>query len=594
LKTGFLIIARLKSTRLPEKLLREVYGRPILAFMIDRLKLAKRVDRIIVCTSTNPQDDRLVDLAVSQGVAYYRGNEDDVVKRLHDAAVAFDIDYILSITGDCPFVDPVYADKMVDAFESTNADLILASDLPHGAFSWGIKPSALKKVLEIKNAEDTEVWGRYFTDTDLFHVYNLPIENVFHRQPELRMTLDYQEDLEFFKAVYKHLYQPGKVFSLDDILNLLKEHPEIIEINCHCAEAYKKRWTKQSDIKLKPRYSVSKVAVIGCGSIGQRHIRNLRSLGITDIIAFRTLKGYFNDLPPELEVKETADWDQLFAEKPDVAIVSNPSNLHLETMNSLIPRIKGIFIEKPLSNSLEGVELLLNRIKQHRTISFVGYNLQFDKAILAIQDILNSEEMGRPLVFQCQVGHWLPDWHPYEDYRDSFAARRDLGGGVSLTLIHEIHLAQELLGPVEKVQAIFPEYKQLQLDVDVIADLMLCHTSGAVSQIHLDYVQRPLQRCGTISCEHGWIRYDLVSGQVMAQSANETNPRVVWNGSTCDPNQQYIDEIATFVRYTREGRVRHPHDAWKAARSLAIVDTAFIAAASGRMSKLPAWIQGLD
>lgn len=590
MKTGFLMIGRLKSTRLPKKLLIEIEGRPILAYMFDRIKQCRRVDEIILCTSTNPQDDPLEDLAKTENVSIFRGHEDDVLKRLYDASVVFDIDYILSMTCDCPFVDPIYADKMADTFESTDADLILALDLPHGVYSWGIKPSALKKVLEIKDTADTEVWGRYFTDTDLFHVYDLPIENAFHRQPGLRMTLDYPEDLEFFKAVFAYLYQPGKFFSLDDILNLLKKHPEITEVNRHCAEAYKKRWTKQSDIKLKPRYSVSKVVVIGCGSIGQRHIKNLHSLGITEITALRTLKGHFKALPTDLEVKEVARWDNLLAEKPDIAIVSNPSNLHLETVNRLIPHVKGVFIEKPLSDTLEGVQSLLNRINQHGIISFAGFNLQFHKAILAVQEILNSEKMGRLLVFQCQVGHWLPDWHSYEDYRKSYAARRDLGGGVSLTLIHEIHLAQELLGPVEKVQAIYSKYNQLQLDVDVIADLMLRHTSGAISQIHLDYVQRPLQRCGVISCENGWIRYDLVSNQVMAQSSNETKPKVVWDGSAYDPNQQYIDEMATFIRYTREGRVRHPYDAWKAARSLAIVDAAFTSANSECMCELPAWV----
>lgn len=588
------MIGRLKSTRLPKKLLLDIEGRPILAHMFDRIKQCRRVDEIILCTSTNPQDDPLEDLAKTENISIFRGHEDDVLKRLYDASVTFGLDYILSMTCDCPFVDPVYADKMVGEFESTEADLIFALDLPHGAYSWGIKPFALKKVLEIKDTAKTEVWGRYFTDTDLFNVHHMSIENEFHRQPGLRMTLDYPEDLEFFKAVFAHLYQPGKFFSLDDILNLLKQHPEIIELNRNCAKAYKKRWTKQSDIKLKPRYFVSRVAVIGCGSIGQRHIKNLRSLGVTEITALRTFKGHSKSLSPDLEVKEVARWDNLLAEKPDIAIVSNPSKLHLETVNSLLPHVKGVFIEKPLSDTLEGVQSMLDGIKQHRTISFVGYNLQFHKAILAVQKIVNSEEMGRPLVFQCQVGQWLPDWHPYEDYRKLYAARRDLGGGVSLSLIHEIHLAQELLGPVEKVQAVFPEYNQLQVDVDVIADLMLCHTSGAVSQIHLDYVQRPLQRCGVISCETGWIRYDLVSNQVMAQSSNETKSRVVWDGSAYDPNQQYIDEMATFIRYTKEGRIRHPYDAWQAAKSLAIVDTAFVSADSGCMSELPTWIRELE
>ncbi|HEY6218389.1 MAG TPA: NTP transferase domain-containing protein, partial [Pyrinomonadaceae bacterium] len=145
MKTGFLITARLKSTRLPLKLLQPVENRPIFSHMLDRLKLAKRVDQIIVCTSTNPQDDPLIELAEAEGVASFRGDEDDVVKRLSDAATAFGLDYILSITADCPFSDPGYADRIVEAYLQTNADLIRALTLPHGAFSYGVKPEAFRK-----------------------------------------------------------------------------------------------------------------------------------------------------------------------------------------------------------------------------------------------------------------------------------------------------------------------------------------------------------------------------------------------------------------------------------------------------------------
>jgi len=593
-KTGFLITARLKSTRLPEKLLRKVCGRPIFAHMLDRLKLAQRVDQIIVCTSTNPQDDPLVDLALSEGAAYFRGDEEDVLKRLYDAAVAFQIDYILNITADCPFVDPVYAGMIVDAFEATNADLIRAFDLPLGAYSYGIKPSALQEVLEIKDTKDTEVWGRYFTDTGLFHVYDLPIDNPLHNQPDLRMTLDYPEDLEFFKAVFAHLYQPGKVFSFDDILHFLKEHPEVVELNRHCGEAYLKRWTRQSEIKLRPRYVVRRVAVLGCGSIGQRHIRNLRSLGITDIVASRSRRGHFKELDPGLGVQEVQDWQDLIDSQPDVAIISNPTSLHLETAARLVPHVRGLFIEKPLAPSLDGVKALLEQVNAHKVISFVGYNLQFHPVVRVIQELLESERPGRPLILQCQVGHWLPDWHPYEDYRKAYYARKELGGGVALTMIHEVHLALELLGPARAVSCLLSGSDLLPLDVDVIADMMVQHTSGAVSQIHLDYIQRPLHRCGVISCERGWISYDLVLPKVVVRFEDELAPHVAWEGPDYDANQPYIDEMRTFLRYVSEGRVRNEFDVWQATRSLAVVDAAFASARSGCLSDLPAGVLDLD
>ena len=593
MNVGYLITARLKSTRLPKKLLREIQGKPILSHMLDRLKLAGKVDRIVICTSSDPQDAPLIDIAGENGVGCYCGDPDDVIARLSGAAEENDFDYVLNITGDCPFVDPVYVDKIVDAYERTGADLIRVFDLPHGAFSYGIRPAALKKILEIKQSNDTEVWGRYFTDTDLFHVYDLPVQNAFHRKPHLRMTLDYPEDLAFFEAVFKHLYREGSVFSLDDILQLLEEHPEIIELNRDCKGRFRKRFNSQSEISLKQRYNVARAAVIGCGSIGQRHIRNLRSLGVTDVIALRSKQGHFQDLPPELEVREVDGWSSLFAENPDIAIVSNPTSLHLETLEKLIPQVKGIFIEKPLSDSLKGVKALLEKIKRYRVICFVGYNLQFHPAIRAIRHALDSDMIGQPLVFQCQVGHWLPDWHPYEAFQKAYYARKDLGGGVTLTLIHEIHLAISLLGTVEEIYSIFPDNQLLPVSVDTVADLMTRHDSGAVSHIHLDYIQRPYHRSGIISGEKGWIRYDLANPRVMAQFAGEDAPRCLWDGAEYDVNQQYLDEMDTFLNYVREGRIRHPFDVWRATQSLAVADLSLNSREKNGLKSMPAWVRNL-
>ena len=594
MNTGFLITARLKSSRLPMKLLREVEGRPIFAHMLDRLKLTRNANQIIICTSTNAQDDPLESLAESEGVACFRGDEDDVVKRLSDAATKFKLDYILSITADCPFSDPEYADKIVETYKQTNADLIRALDLPHGAFSYGVKPAAFEKIVEIKDQRDSEVWGRYFTDTDLFEVYDLPIENEFHRQPSIRMTLDYPEDLEFFKAVFAHLYQPGKVFTLDEILRFLRAHPEVVEINRNCAAAFYKRWYAQSSIKLKPRYEIKRAVIFGCGSIGQRHIRNLQTLGMDDIVAVRTREGHRKDLDPALRVKEVNDWSDVAAFNPDVAIISNPTSLHLQTISSCLPHVRGIFIEKPLAASLNGIEELLNEIRTRRVVSFVGYNLQFHPLVQALRQFIQSESAGAPLLLQCQVGQWIEDWHPEEDYTQAYYARKDLGGGALLTMIHELHLAVQLLGPARRVSAILPQCSLLKVDVDAVADLMVDHSTGAVSQVHLDMIQRPAHREGVVSCERGWCRYNLLTNTLVGQLNDQNEAATIWQQGDYDINESYLEEMKTFLSYVREGRVRHDYDAWKAAQSLAIAASALTANESHAWVTTPDWVRSLN
>lgn len=345
---------------------------------------------------------------------------------------------------------------------------------------------------------------------------------------------------------------------------------------------------------INQEYTKLKVAVFGCGSIGQRHIRNLLSLGVTDIIALRSRQGHFQQIDSNLNVKEVYEWSELIDSKPDIALIANPTSYHLETATKILPYVKGLFIEKPLAVSLDGVEQLLLHIKKYRVTSFVGYNFQFHKVTEVIQNLLANSNLGNPLVFQCQVGQWLPDWHPYENYLESYSARQELGGGVSLTLIHEIHLAVELLGTVKGVFCLLPNSSLLPLEVDAIADFMTQHASGAVSQIHLDYIQQPFHRRGVISCERGWISYDLLKPKVTAQLTTESEPSVIWENLKYDTNIPYIEQMRTFLSYVTQGLVRHEFDAWKAVQSLAIVDTAFKAARLGYFMELPNWIYQLE
>lgn len=139
MKIGYLLIGRLKSTRLHKKLLLKIKKKPIISHLIDRLKLSKKINEIIICTSTFKQDKPLAKIAKENNVKCFFGHPDDVLQRMHDAAIEHKLDYILTITADCPFVDPYYADAIVNTYMKTNADLIRQFDLPHGAFSYGIK-----------------------------------------------------------------------------------------------------------------------------------------------------------------------------------------------------------------------------------------------------------------------------------------------------------------------------------------------------------------------------------------------------------------------------------------------------------------------
>lgn len=581
MKVGYLVTARLKSTRLPRKLLLEIKGKSVISHMLDRLKLANNVDEIIICTSTEDQDRPLGELARENNVKCFFGNPDDVLTRLLGAADEFNLDYILNITADCPFVDPFYADKIVEEYLETNADLIRQFDLPHGVFSYGIKVEALRKVVELKDSSDTEVWGRYFTDTGLFNVVDLNVNDKHHNRPGLRMTLDYPEDLEFFKAVFDVLYVENKVFSLTSILNLLDAHPEIIELNKSCGLKFKRRFISQSEPMLKKVNKVKTALIIGSGSIGQRHIRNLIHTGINDIIALRSQKGHYKKLPKDLHVIEVGSWDDAIKKKPDIAIISNPTSLHLEVASTISNHVKGVFIEKPLSNSLDNCQELIDTLNKNQVVSFVGHNLMFHPIIKNLIKFYDENDVGEIINIQCQVGQWLPDWHPYEDYKKAYFSRKDLGGGVALTLIHEIHLVIELAGQPIRVSGEITGYKKLDLDVDVCSDLMLKHKTGAVSQIHLDYLQQPSHRSGLVTFEKAWLGYDFNKMEITGQRINE-EPQMLWNNSDYDSNQMYVDQLKEFIRFVEEGRVKHQYDAISSVESLKVVEAFFKSNKTGK------------
>lgn len=251
MKTAIFLSIREKATRLPKKVLLEIKGKTVTEHLIDRLKQTKLPDLIVLCTSTHPNDAILVEIAKKNGIEYFRGSEDDKLNRYLNAALKFGVDFMVIVDGDDIFCDPVFIDKIIERFIQTNADFITCKDLPLGVASSGIKLEALKKVCEIKDESDTEVWGGYFMETGLFTVEYLKVGDEDLRHPEIRMTLDYPEDFEFFKAVFDGLYVPGKFFSLKEIMRLLKNNPHIVNINKDMQKAYLENLRKHTKIKLK-------------------------------------------------------------------------------------------------------------------------------------------------------------------------------------------------------------------------------------------------------------------------------------------------------------------------------------------------------
>lgn len=234
IKIGFLITARLKSTRLPFKIIKDLNGKTVIERVIDRIKQIKDISEIVLCTSTNPEDRRLVDIARENDIYYFNGDEEDVLQRLLDAAKFFTMDYFLGITADNPLITVHYSNLIIDEIKTNHYDFIKLEGLPLGAATYGMKVKALETICKVKTIVDTEIWGYLIDRPEIFDVKTIKVEGKLIR-PELRFTLDYEEDYELINDIYSNV-PFGKVLNLYNAIDYLDKNPEIAKINQNCVQ----------------------------------------------------------------------------------------------------------------------------------------------------------------------------------------------------------------------------------------------------------------------------------------------------------------------------------------------------------------------
>lgn len=229
-KVGIFITARLKSKRLPFKVIKPILGRPIIEWMIERLKYCN-IEPIVMMTSTNPQDDPLVKIAQKNKIDYFRGSEDDVLLRIRDCARKFNVDLVVSATADDLFKEPIFIKKMVEKYFENRFDFCEIEGLPNGCESYAVSRKALEKVCQIKNASDTEIWGNYFRDTGKFKCEVIKVEDPNIYRPHYRVTVDTKEDFKLVTKILGILSKKKKYFNVYDICRLLDENPDLVKIN---------------------------------------------------------------------------------------------------------------------------------------------------------------------------------------------------------------------------------------------------------------------------------------------------------------------------------------------------------------------------
>jgi predicted dehydrogenase len=292
-----------------------------------------------------------------------------------------------------------------------------------------------------------------------------------------------------------------------------------------------------------------KFLVAGYGSIGRRHLNNLIAMGENDVLLLRSHRSTL----PESEIPDIpieTDIQGALAHQLDAVIVANPTSLHLDVAIPAAQAGCAILMEKPISHSWERIPELKQALKETGAGFLTGFQYRFHPGLGQVKQWLVEGRVGQVTTVKSHWGEYMPGWHPWEDYRFSYSARADLGGGVVNTLCHPFDYLRWFFGEVDQLSAHTSD-RGLNLDVEDTADVLLQFSQGFTANVHLDYLQRPGQHDLWITGTMGSIHWDNASGIARLFDAETKQWYEALPPPDFERNHLFLAEMAHFLRVVR-------------------------------------------
>lgn len=293
------------------------------------------------------------------------------------------------------------------------------------------------------------------------------------------------------------------------------------------------------------------ILICGLGSIGRRHLRHFRGLGVGRIDAFRTGLATLPDAGREKPDRVFHDMEQALAQRPDAVIIANPTSLHVAHARLAVEAGCHVLIEKPLSHSLDGIDELISISNRTGRVVSVAQNLRYHPVLKVLRQLIRDEgPLGEVQLLRAHCGAFLPAWHPWEDYRKSYAARADLGGGCRRTHIHEVDYSVWVMGRVTDVRALESLKHPIKTGVDEVSAFLMRHESGALSTVTLSLAEMPPSRTIHAAFTRGSFSADLISGEWrLLNRDGRLKKRTPPAGFAID--ETYREQAAAFLRAVR-------------------------------------------
>jgi len=295
---------------------------------------------------------------------------------------------------------------------------------------------------------------------------------------------------------------------------------------------------------------IKKVLIVGLGSIGSRHLKIISTNypGL-EIVVLRHKDCFKEDNLISNIYRCTNSIDEALKFNPQVAVIANPAPYHIETSKILARKGINLLIEKPISNSSNGVRELLNICQDQKTILMTGYNLRFLPSLIEFKKQINSNKIGKILSVRAEVGQYLPNWRPEVDYRSVVSAKKNMGGGVLLELSHEIDYLKWIFGDISWVQAHLSKQSSLEIDVEDSAHIILGFkkdkNTEIVASLNMDFIRHDTTRKCCVIGDKGTISWDAISGKVSFFSPDSNDWELLFE-SLPDRNFTYTKEIKSF------------------------------------------------
>ena len=291
-----------------------------------------------------------------------------------------------------------------------------------------------------------------------------------------------------------------------------------------------------------------KFLVVGCGSIGKRHLGNLKYLSAGELTAYDAKPETREEVGKKYGITTFPSFEEAMWSKPDAVLVCTPSSGHMGYAMAAVDADCCLFIEKPISHTTEGIDELISAASAKGLAVLVGCNFRFDWGLQITKKLVDEGRIGRLLCARVEFGQYLPDWHPLEDYRHGYSANKALGGGIILDAIHEINYIQWFMGEVQAVSCLAKKLSSLEIDTEDIAEILLRFKNGTIAEPHLDYLQRSYNRSCELIGEEGTIVWSFQDKQVRLYSAGNEQWRTYEADLAYDVNDMYVSEMKHFLR----------------------------------------------